>query len=274
MNGVWLVALSSLGFSAGHMLIKALGPDVPFYWVAFLRNLTPLPLLALAVGARGVGFSSPNWKGLVLRGIWGGLGVACLAWCLPRMPLADAVLLAHASPLWAALWGALLLGEAVEAGPAAWLGLAFGGVCLTLRPKLAFAGLPYFAALASGLFSSIAHVAVRARTKTEPILRIVFYAALAGALLFLPLALNASRWPSAREVGLLSLVGLVVTGAQLLLTEGLARAPVSRAAGAILMTVAANLVGGWAIWGERPDALGWAGCALTLAGIAGLSRAH
>ncbi len=38
-----------------------------------------------------------------------------------------------------------------------------------------------------------------------------------------------------------------------------------------MFTVVLNFLGAWALWGERPDAATWAGCALILLGILGLS---
>ncbi|MBI4348513.1 MAG: DMT family transporter [Elusimicrobia bacterium] len=267
MNGVALVAASAVGLAAAHLMIKALGAELPYYWVAFVRNAAPLPLLALAMSGGGVPFGSPNRTGLLLRGVWGALAIGCLCWALPRMPLADAILLAHASPLWAALWGVCFLGERLERAAVACLAVAFLGVFVTLRPALAFDSWPYAVALASGLFSSFAHVAVKSLTRTEHVLRIVFYAALAGSAWFLPQVLASPVRPSAGQWSAMAAIGVVVTVSQLLLTEGISRSPVSRASAAILLTIVFNLAGGRLLWGESPDAWGWVGCALISGGI-------
>lgn len=272
MNGVLVVALSTLGFSAGTVLIKALGCEVPATWVAFLRNLAPLPLLALAMRRRGVAFSSPHWRGLLLRGIWGAIAIGALCWALPRMPLANAVLMANASPLYAALWGVLFLDERLKPPAVLCLLAAFAGVCAALRPGLAVDALPFLAALAAGLFSSMAHVAVKTLTRSEPPLRIVFYAAVAGALFFLPAVARDAFRPSPGQWLMMLLVGGAVTLGQLLMTDGIARAPVSRASAGLLMTVVVNILAGWWLWGEAPDAWSWLGCLLIVGGIFGLSR--
>jgi drug/metabolite transporter (DMT)-like permease len=268
--GVFWAALSALFFSAGTLLIKAMGPGVPYYWVAFMRNLAPLPLLLLLMRGRGQAVRSPGWRSLLARGALGAAAIACLAWALPRMPLADAVLLGHASPLYSAVFGVLLFAESLDRRALACLALAFAGVAVTLRPTLHFDSVPYFVALAAGLLSSLAHVAVKSLSKSEPSTRIVLYAAAAGAGLFLPPVLTSAFSPTPLQWGLMLLVGLTITAGQLLLTGGIARAPVSTATAGLFMTIVMNIAGGRLFFGETPDAWSWLGCLLILGGIGGL----
>jgi drug/metabolite transporter (DMT)-like permease len=268
--GVFWAALSALFFSAGTLLIKAMGPGVPFFWVAFMRNLAPLPLLLLLMRNRGLAVPSPNWKSLLSRGVWGACAIACLSWALPRMPLADAILLGHASPLYSAAFGVFFFAETLDGRAFACLAVAFAGVLVTLRPGLHFDSVPYFAALASGLLSSLAHVTVKSLSKSEPSTRIVLYSATAGALLFIQPVLTSGFSPSPLQWGLMVLVGLTITAGQLLLTGGIARAPVSTATAGLFMTIVMNIAGGWLFWGEVPDPWSWLGSLLILGGIAGL----
>ncbi|MFH1724761.1 MAG: DMT family transporter [Elusimicrobiota bacterium] len=279
-DGVLLVLFASLWFSAATMLVKAVGPEVPVVWVAFLRCAVALGTVAMLMRRLGVGFRSPHWVRLFLRGIWGVSAMVCLFWALPRMPIANAMLISHVSPLYAALWGVLFLGERLDRLAVLCIAVAFGGVCLTLRSEISFAAFsstsgaaPYAAALASGLLASVAIATIKSLTRDEPALRIVFYFSLVGTAVFLPWVLISGYRPTAAQWGMMGGVGVAATAGQALLTVGLGRAPVSRAGIGVLFIIVVNIAGGWLFWGEIPDPWTWLGCLLVLGGILGLSPA-
>ena len=62
-DGILLVLFASIWFSGGTMLIKAIGPDIPVVWVAFMRNAVAVPLLFFAMKGTKTEFSSPFWFG-------------------------------------------------------------------------------------------------------------------------------------------------------------------------------------------------------------------
>lgn len=270
-DGVVLVALSTLGFCAATLLVKALGPGVPVWLVVCVRCAVPLPLLAWLMRRRGLALRSLRWRALLVRGLWGTLSVACYFWALPRMPVADAVLLAHASPVYAVVWGMLLLGERPGAGVLASSAAAFLGVVLILRPQFSFSGAPYLAALLGGVFNSLALVSIKSLSSSEPRERIVFYSAAVGTAAFLPPALAAGFMPTAAQAAAMTGVGLALTFAQLAVAAGLERAPVSKAAGGLFFAFVLNAGLGWALWGEVPAPASWAGVVLICAGIIGLA---
>jgi len=270
-DGVFLVVVAAAWFSGAMMLVKAIGPDVPVEWVVFMRNAAAVPLLAAVMWRRGTAFQSGRWTPLILRGCFGVLAMTCRFWALPRMPLANAMLLMSTNPLFAALWGVLFFDEKLDRVTKGCLAAAFMGVYMAFRPEMSFEALPYLAAIGAGFFSSIAFAASKSASRTEPALRILFYFGLIGTVMFFPQALESGYVPSGREWALLAGVGLLATGGQLFLTVGLERAPVSRASSGTLFIIVLNILGGWLFWAERPDLRTWAGCLLIGAGILGLT---
>lgn len=267
-----LVLFSSFWFSASAFLIKALGADVPVEWVVFCRNAVSLPPVAWLMRRRGVGWRTPNTAGLVMRGVWG-VGAMTTGFCaLPRLPLANATLLGHASPLYAALLGAAFLDEKVERAAMGFIGLAFLGLYLALPPLEGAAVLPTAAAFASGLFSGLAFTALRQAASSDEPLRVVFYYAALGAAAFLVPVLTSGFLPTAPQALLLVGVGLSSTVGQLLMSSGFGRTPVAKASLATLFTFVLNFLGAWWFWGEKPSPSTWTGCARILLGILGLSE--
>ena len=243
-DGVLLVLLSSAWFSATALMVKALGPEVPVSWVVFVRNAVSLgPVLYLMRG-RGLSLRAENPGGLVLRGAWGVAAMVTGFWALPRLPIANATLLGHAAPVYAAMLGAAFLGERLERGAPAFLALAFLGLYLAAPPLSGAEALPTAAAFASGLFSGLAFTALRAAAGQEHPLQAL----------------------------LLVCGGASSTIGQILLTMGFGRVPVARASLGTLFVVVLNIAGGWAFWGETPSLATWAGCVLIALGILGLTE--
>ncbi|TBR18648.1 DMT family transporter [bacterium] len=268
-----LVFLSSAWFSASALLIKALGPDVPVAWVVFCRNAVALAPVAALMHRRGIGWRTKNTTGLVMRGVWGVGAMVTGFWAIPRLPMANATLLMYASPLYAALLGAVFLDEPVARSAAGYIALSFVGLFLAVPPLAGAAVLPTAAAFASGLFSGLAFTALRQAASTDEPIRVVFYYALIGSGLFLVPAALSGVVPSPRQTLLLLAVGGASTVGQLLMSSGFGKTPVAKASLATLVSVVLNFLGGWALWGEKPSAATWAGCALILFGILGLSEA-
>lgn len=271
-DGVLLVLLSSAWFSATALMIKALGTAVPVVWVVFVRNAVSIGPVLFLMLRRGLPLRAENPGGLVLRGVWGVAAMLTGFWALPRLPLANATLLAHAAPVYAAMLGAAFLGERLERGAPAFLALAFLGLYLAVPPLSGAAALPTAAAFASGLFSGLAFTALRVAAGQEPPLRIVLYYACIGAGMFLLPVLFSGFLPSPRQALLLFCGGASSTIGQILLTMGFGRVPVARGSLGTLFVVVLNIAGGWAFWGESPNLGTWVGCVLIALGILGLTK--
>jgi len=272
-DGLLLVLFSSTWFSATTLLVKLLGTEIPTAWIAFMRSVVALPMIAVFMHRRGLSYRSEHGFRLFLRGVWGISAMACLFWALPRIPVANVMLMSHASPLYAAIWGVLFLDEKLDKAGVFCLLVAFSGVYLALRPELSLESLPYYAALLSGIFSSLAFATIRSLGKTEPPLRIIFYFGLIGTCVFLPFALKSGYLPTPREWALMFAVGATATVGQLFLTTGITKAPVARASVGATFIIVLNIAGGRLWWGEVPDAWTWVGCLLIVGGIVGLTTA-
>jgi drug/metabolite transporter (DMT)-like permease len=272
LGGVFMVLLGTVWFSAMSLFIKALGPDVPVSWVALIRSAVMIPFVWVFLRKEKISIKSKNGLRLFLRGFWGASAMVCVFWALPRMPIAEASVLFYASPLYSALWGTMFMGEKLDKTAIICIGVAFLGVYVTFRPELAFDSMPYYAALAAGILSSLAFATIKSLASTEPALRIIFYFGVVASAIFLPGAITSGFWPDARQWGLLLLVGLSASIGQLFLTTGISRAPVSKASFGALFNIVLNMLGGWLIWHETPDAITLLGCLLVTGGILGLTQ--
>jgi drug/metabolite transporter (DMT)-like permease len=140
--GLVLAMLGFAGLSVGDAIIKSIAGAWPGTAVSLLRYLIGTAGLFVVViaaeGRKGLHFPMP-WAQLG-RGVSIALGSVCFFSAIFLMPLADATSIQFTSPMFAALFSALILRERMPL--AAWIAtlVAFAGVLMVLRPNFAALG--------------------------------------------------------------------------------------------------------------------------------------
>lgn len=261
-SGPVMMITSSALFAVMGVLVKLAGAEAPPSHVVFWRSVFSLvPLLPLA--ARDARVVRPNavWP-LVARSLAGVGSMFCYFTAISRLPLGDAVVMSYASPLWVALFGPVLIGEASTPGlwRALWVG--FLGVALVAQPSLHGDPLGVAAAMTTSVLAGIAYLYVRVATRTERSDTIVFWFGVISALVFLPFVVLAPR-----SYGVVTWLELAATGgvamlAQLAMTRGYALGAASRMSIYAYATPVFAYGGGLLVLGEPPGWRGIAGTAL------------
>ncbi|MBC2777354.1 DMT family transporter [Parasphingopyxis marina] len=140
--GLMLAMLGFAGLSVGDAIIKSIAGAWPGTAVSLLRYVigTAGLLVALLIveGKQGLRCPMP-WIQLA-RGVTISLGSVCFFSAIFLMPLADATAIQFTSPMFAALFSALILRERMPL--VAWIAtlVAFVGVLMVLRPNFATLG--------------------------------------------------------------------------------------------------------------------------------------
>ncbi len=251
-KGALLVLISAFWFSCMSILIKHLGHTYSAYQVAFLRTALSLIPLTLLMRHKNLTLYSPRWKLLSMRGTWGLAGMLCYYWTLAHIPLAEAVMLNYSAPVFAVIFAASFLDEKITTVTLWCIALALCGLWLILEPAFTGPATGYLVGLAGGIGAGAAFAMVKALTRQEPSLRIVWYFAASGAILTLMPAIAHWRQPDGFETLLLILVSLSGLLAQMFLTWGFERASVSSASPSTLATVIITAIAGWVFWNELP----------------------
>jgi drug/metabolite transporter (DMT)-like permease len=190
---------------------------------------------------------------------------------LRYLPLADAIAIAFVMPFIMLLLGWFFLGEEVGRRIGA-CAVGFAGTLMVVQPSFAAVGAPALLPLASrwSSRSSCCRRARRARDRSDRApMRL---GPLASALL-LPLLLLASgsvcrtstRSCRRREMWLLLLLGVLGTGAHLLMTWSLRFAPTSTVAPMQYLEIPFAAAIGLVMFGDFPNGLALAGIAVTIA---------
>jgi drug/metabolite transporter (DMT)-like permease len=209
---------AALAFSVMGLLVKLVGTRVPALEAVFVRSLVTLVIVSSLAWHGRVPIRGRRPGLLLLRALTGTVAIILLFWALARLPVADAMLLNQATPVFVLPLAAIFLGERLRATAVALALGALLGAVLVIRPTGSVVNLPGLVALGSALFAALAYVLLRKLAPFEHAVTVVFWYACVSTLLPLPLMLPVFVWPGATTWLALVGVGAMATTGQLLLT--------------------------------------------------------
>ena len=169
-RGVVCICLSAFGFALMAMFVRmadVAGEPLPAIQKAFFRNLVAV---AVALPAflrvrrrdpalrRGGPLSAGDWLVLVLRALFGTLGVFTNFYAISKIPICDAMALNKTAPFFTLLACWALMGERISARQVLCVAGAFLGAMLVVKPGFADGlTLPSLVGLSSGAFAGAAY---------------------------------------------------------------------------------------------------------------------
>ena len=267
------MVLSAFAFSWMAVFVKLAGQRLPWQEVVFARALVTLCLSYLAVRAAGVAPLGRNRRLLLLRGMFGFLGLSSVFYAVTHLPLAEATVLQYLYPPLTVLLASLALREPFDHRVLVSMCTSLVGLLLVAQPPVLFGQvaapldpLGVLAACLGALFSACAYVTVRTLGQDEHPTVIVLYfplVALPGSLVTL---LPHLVMPEGIEWLWLLLLGCATQVGQVCVTRGFASGAAGRMAAFAYVQV--PFAGLWGIWlfRERPSALSLVGALLIIAG--------
>ena len=270
-----LALLLTAGALFGVMawLAKLATARLPGSQVAFLRFAIGLAGVAVA-GVTVIRLRPVNHRGLVLRGLFGGLAVLLFFTSIAHLPVGTATLLTYTAPVFTAVDSAVFLGERVSRGTLVALALTLLGVVLVVMggaapgaPGFAGFGLWELCGLASAMLSGAAVTAVRAARRTDGPWEIFGAFCLFGVVATGPVAAHAWVQPTGREWALLAGVGLVALVAQVLFSSALGHIRAATSGAISQVTPITALVLGAVVEHDPVGAVALGGSAITVGGV-------
>jgi drug/metabolite transporter (DMT)-like permease len=208
--GKWLVATYSVGQLLLIRSMAALLLLLPFIWNAGWQPFVTMQRPGLQL----------------LRVVLGSSEVALFYWAVVYLPLADVVTYYLAGPIYVTALSALFLGERVGWRRWAAVLVGFAGVLIALRPSPATISWPALIALGGSLVYAVLLITTRALRGTSDL---VLIATQVPTTLLLGALTASFGWvaPSARDLVLLAVLGVVAMGALISVNRSLKLAPAS-----------------------------------------------
>ena len=264
---------STTFFAAMAVTIRLASETLSTYEVAFFRNLFGL-LFLLPFLFRG-GLVLPRTTQLPRYFVRCAVGVGsmlCGFWALGHLPMAQAVALSYATPLFATIAAVFILGETVRLRR--WSAVVVGlfGVLVIVRPGSADFSLGTLVALGGALLAALVAIQIKQLSRVDDANTIVFYTYVFWVPMSLLPALFAWQWPQGIEWAWLLLLGAFGTGGQLLWTQALEIGEVSALQPIGFMQLPMVALAAWALFGEAPTRWTMVGAGIIL--LANVYIAH
>jgi drug/metabolite transporter (DMT)-like permease len=178
------------------------------------------------------------------------LGMLAILW----LPLADAVAIIHARPLWALPLAFLILGERIGWDRAIAAAVGFSGVLIIAGPQGELSA-GTLAAVAGGIGGALVLIAVKQLSTSEPPARVVAWYAVACVVVWGPVSAFVWVTPSWWALGLLLVGSLLAILGDFCASWAARRAPVGLLAPVEYAQIPASALFGLWIFAETP---GWA----------------
>ncbi len=266
-------------FIANDALVKYVSASLPAAQLIFIRGLFATSLLltaALLMGAlRPTALLQDGaWRQLTQRPVLARAALDALATMaylssLFHLPIGNASAINMASPMFIAMYAAVVWRERVR--PARWLAIAagFAGVLLIVQPTAdAFNAWSLMC-----LFATLLHTARDLITRnialTVPAILITLTTSTAVLLLTGPWSLLQGWQPvNATQLGLLAGASVFLSAAHYMVIVAMRSGELSLVAPFRYTALIYALLFGWLIWGDVPNAMAWSGIVLmVLAGL-------
>ena len=275
VQSLWILCAACL-FSSMSVGVKYASATVGTMELVFYRSLIGCLLVGAVALCCGKSLRTRHLSAHWWRGINGFVSLLLFFYALPLLDLSSALALLQTSPLFLALFAAVLMRERPPSPLLFALAASFVGMLLVLRPGFSDAPIGAgLAAAAAGFFAGCAyHNVRRLGVFNEGGIRTVFYftslsTVISGAVL---LFLNAWTLPSADGIVWIFVVGITATLGQVALTRGLHNGETPVSAALMYSSVVFSGVLDYLLWGATPALVSWLGIILIVgAGVFSVS---
>jgi drug/metabolite transporter (DMT)-like permease len=270
-RGIELILISSALFALMNALVKLLSDRLSPIEIGFFRQLFSLIPVSILVARQGglAMLRTQRPLGHAFRGLIGNTAMIIFFLSIGWLPLADATALSFTVPLFVTALSVPLLGEAV--GIPRWCAVlvGFAGIVVMTNPGDNWLSHGQGAGAAMGVLggfmSALMTITIRQLSRTEPPVRIVFFFAATGALVFgtlLPFFWVDPKW--LEWVGLLG-VGLIGAASQLIMTTAYRHAPAATLAPFGYLSIVWSTALGYLLWDALPSLRVLSGSAIIIA---------
>lgn len=219
--GALCVTGAAFCYAVNTGLIRIVSGELNAFMIGALRNAFALAFFAPLLLRSGLStFRTRRWPVHLLRTACAVVSGILMFWALARVPLADAVALNFAAPIFVAVAAVIVFGERM--GVRRWSATAVGflGILIILRPGFQEIGLGLVAVLGSAVLWAAMVLCNKALTRTDTMTQIVVLNLVVAAPASVLIALPVWQWPSASALVLTAVQGLLGTTAHFLVARG------------------------------------------------------
>lgn len=268
LKAAFWMALSIASFLTMTVAGRETTDVLNVFQVLELRSLIGLLILMPLVLASG-GFSAMHtqrpWMHLG-RNVAHYAGQGLWLYALTLIPLAVLISIEFTTPIWTAVLAVAFLGERLNRARLASIVLGLIGVIVIVRPGVASVNAGELLVLAAAVGFGISMVMVKAMTRTESVVRIIFWMLIIQSVLGLFPALYEWRNPPLELWPWIFVIGFTGMSSHFCLARALTYADATLISPMDFLRVPLSALLGWLVYSEQIDMLTAAGAALILLG--------
>ena len=207
-KGVLFIILSAFGFAMMSAFVKLSG-DLPSFQKTFFRNITSciIAFILIIINKESFFGKLENLKTLILRSIFGTLGIVFNFYAIDKLVLSDANMLNKLSPFFVIIFSAIVLKEKINTKQALAIIVAFIGALFIIKPQFNFDIVPSLIGVLGAICAAAAYTCLRALGGKEKYYTIVFYFSFFSTIAILPFMLIVYK-----EMSMLQFVYLILAG--------------------------------------------------------------
>lgn len=261
-KGIIYIIISAFCFALMNMFVRMAG-DLPSIQKSFFRNFVAAIFACVILFRDQVPFRCrrENLKYMLMRSVFGTVGILCNFYAVDHLVLADASMLNKMSPFFAVIFSLIILKEKVTLPQAAIVAGAFFGSLFVIKPTWTNLDLfPSLIGLLGGMGAGAAYTMVRKLGEAgEKGPFIVFFFSTFSCAVTLPWLIFDYHPMSLSQTGILLLAGLAAAGGQFSITAAYCYAPAREISVYDYSQILFSAGLGFLVFGQIPDLLSWAG---------------
>ncbi|MBB3235484.1 DMT family transporter [Phyllobacterium endophyticum] len=218
--------------------------------------------------------SSGGFRAMSTSRIWQHLGrntahyAGQFAWlqALSLIPLAQVIAIEFTTPAWTAVMAVAFLGERLNVWRILTIVLGIVGVIIIVRPGIGTVELGQIIVLGAALTFGISFTMVKSLTRTDSVVKIIFWMLVIQSAIGLLPALYEWKWPSLHVMPWVVIIAFTGTFSHFCMAKALQYADATVVIPMDFLRVPLTAVLGWLIYSERIDVFTAVGAALILSG--------
>ncbi len=264
--GIIFMILSVISFSVMDIVVKLMSSHYPTGQLIFFRGFFGLIPILFIIPKERIGnlLKTEKIKLHLVRAFGGAFAMTFLYLGLKFLPIADAITISFAAPIFATIFSIIFLNEKVRL--IRWLAIFFGltGVIIVLKPGTElFTYYSFFPILFCIGFATIS-IAIKKLSKTEPDYLIALYFTL--VLILFGLISVSMGWKKIdiADIHYLIIIGLSGSIGNIFLTKSIREADISLVTPIKYLSLVFAIIAGWLIFNEIPSILTISGAMLII----------
>jgi len=268
VKAAFWMALSIASFLAMSVAGRETTRVLNVFQVLELRSVIGWFILLPAVLATG-GFASVRSSRLPLhiaRNAVHYVGQGAWLYALTLIPLGVLVSIEFTTPIWTALLAVAFLGEKLDKARVASVVLGLIGVVIIVRPSAGSLSTGHLVVLGAAVCFGISMVMVKSLTRTDMVLRIIFWMLVVQSIIGLVPALYEWQNPPLYLWPWIVVIAFSGMSSHLCLARALTYADATLVSPMDFLRVPLSALLGWAVYSEQIDAFTALGAVLVLSG--------